>query len=39
MKNDGWRKDEAYLLKIIQMWSKPLGHTIDPFICKDMKRM
>ena len=27
--SEGWKKDKAYLLKTMKMWSKSLGHAID----------
>ena len=36
---EGWKKDEAYLLKTMKTWSKSLVHAIDPSIYKGNKHM
>jgi hypothetical protein len=37
--SDGWKKDEACLLKTMKLWSKTMGHAIDPSIYKGKKHM
>ena len=37
--SDGWKKDEACLLKATKLWSKTLGHATNPSIYKGKKHM
>ena len=37
--SDDWKKDEVHLLKTMKLWSKTLGHAIDPSIYKGKKDM
>jgi hypothetical protein len=37
--SNGWKKDEACLLKTMQLWSKTLGHAIEPSIYKGKNHM